>query len=412
MKNDSQMQQKRLKDLKKEYEDIEQKCKTKIIDDLANLYYKKKPVRDCVELDDNDGYRQKKLIKSRSINIEILEDGSVCTSKVIRSKTDSNNVELEDDESLDKSITISINSKSSRRSQNSRQKSANVVATKKPNEDRSFNHNKEVSDDVDDDDCDTLNAIENISVHDDNDLLDSNSILHEENTNIKNENEALRKKYKKYKLVKNKLAQSNLENDNLKKDVDILKHDLAKLLKENTELKLKNSVSDSSSRHILQQNSIHEAPVRDSKDQGIQVAMTNNEKSNFSSFEVDYFTEVIIDELKKEIRELKGQMKEPMKNNKDGDQFKMKEESILLKLSKMKLATEKLKTEASKSHEESSTSSEIEKLKVEIDNLKKMLDQEHETNATYESYIGLLKQSYTSMFGPLGPVSTHPTKQS
>ena len=105
-------------------------------------------------------------------------------------------------------------------------------------------------------------------------------------------------------------------------------------------------------------------------------------------------------------------MKEPIKNNKDGDQFKMKEESILLKLSKMKLATEKLKTEASKSHEESSTSSEIEKLRVEIDNLKKMLDQEHETNATYEGYIGLLKQSYTSMIGPLGSVSTHPTKQS
>ena len=41
--------------------------------------------------------QKKKVIKSRSINIEILEDGSVKTSKVIRSKADTNNVELEED---------------------------------------------------------------------------------------------------------------------------------------------------------------------------------------------------------------------------------------------------------------------------------------------------------------------------
>ena len=67
----------------------------------------------------------------------------------------------------------------------------------------------------------------------------------------------------------------------------------------------------------------------------------------------------------------------------------------------MKIASENLKKEASKSQEENSNSTEIEKLKIEVESLRKMLIQEQETSATFESYIGLLKASYTNMFGPL-----------
>ena len=403
VRSGSKQQQKKLKDLKKEYEDIEKKCKTKIIEDLANLYYKE-PTRSGNSDVEDDFHleNKKKVIKSRSINIEILEDGSVKTSKVIRSSSqNSHKAQLidEDDESLDKSITISINSKSSRRSQNSCINSANGAAKMHQNVKRSKQReDTENDEDDDDDECDTLNAIENFSVHDD--LTESNSKLHQENTSIKNENDALRKKYRKYKALKTKLTHTNAETEKYKEDIATLKLDLGRLLKENTELRLKQSIipPDSESRRLQRQNSIFEAPVRDSQDQAVQVAVTlERDKGSFSSLEVDYFTEVIIDELKKEIRDLKNQMKHTPKE----DNFKAKEETILGKLSKMKIESEKLKNETSKSQEDNTDSSENERLKLEVKNLKKMLEQQQETSATYESYIGLLKSSYTEMFGPI-----------
>ena len=305
----------------------------------------------------------------------------------------------DDDESLDKSITISINSKSSRRSQKSCNNSANRAAKTNPNVKRSVQAEKEVAanDDDSDDECDTLNAIENISVHDD--LTESNSKLHQENTSIKSENDALRKKYRKYKTLKTKFAQTTAETEKYKQDIETLKLDLGRMIKENTELRLAQSSNihpDSDSRRLQRQNSIYEAPVRDSQDQAVQVAASlEADKGSFSSREVDYFTGVIIDELKREIGELKNQVNQ----NHQGDNFKAKEETILGKLSQMKIETEKLKNEASKSQEESSDSSDLEKLQIEVVNLKKMLAQQQETSDTYESYIALLKASYTSMFG-------------
>ena len=305
----------------------------------------------------------------------------------------------DDDESLDKSITISINSKSSRRSQKSCNNSANRAAKTNPNVKRSVQAEKEVAanDDDSDDECDTLNAIENISVHDD--LTESNSKLHQENTSIKSENDALRKKYRKYKTLKTKFAQTTAETEKYKQDIETLKLDLGRMIKENTELRLAQSSNihpDSESRRLQRQNSIYEAPVRDSQDQAVQVAASlEADKGSFSSLEVDYFTGVIIDELKREIGELKKQVNQ----NHQGDNFKAKEETILGKLSQMKIETEKLKNEASKSQEESSDSSDLEKLQIEVVNLKKMLAQQQETSDTYESYIALLKASYTSMFG-------------
>lgn len=393
VRSGSRQQQKRLNDLKKEYEDIEKKCKSKIIDDLANLYYKDPTRSRVTEQEDYKLENKKKVIKSRSINIEILEDGSVKTSKIVHPNSNQAQLMDDDDESLDKSITISINSKSSRRSQKSCNNSANRAANVK----RSVQAEKEVTenDDDDDDECDTLNAIENISVHDD--LTESNSKLHQENTSIRSENEALRKKYRKYKTLKTKLAQTNAETEKYKQDIETLKLDLGRILKENTELRLQQSINihpDSDSRRLQRQNSIHEAPVRDSQDKAVQVAALEGDKGSFSSLEADYFTGVIIDELKREIGELKMSQ-----NQQQGGEFKAKEETILGKLSQMKIATEKLKNEASKSQEESSGSSEIEKMKLEILSLKNMLVQQQETSDTYESYIALLKSSYTSMFG-------------
>ena len=348
--------------------------------------------------------QKKKVIKSRSINIEILEDGSVKTSKVIRSKADPNNVELEEDESLGKSISISISGRSSRKSQHSRKKSDNMVLKKKSIEEKPAKH---VSDD-DDDECDTLNAVDNISVHDD--LEESNSLLHQENVDIRNQNEDLKKKYKKHKnyvkTLKSKLEKSTGETAAFKMDIEKLKGDLGRLLQENTELRLQQSAaSERGDRRLQRQDSMFEAPVRDSQDQATQVevrAGADKDRSNFSSFEVDYFTEVIIDELKKEIRELKNQVKQaPESSTGVGVNFKAKEDTILSQISKMKIASENLKKEASKSQEENSNSTEIEKLKIEVESLRKMLIQEQETSATFESYIGLLKASYTNMFGPL-----------
>ena len=348
--------------------------------------------------------QKKKVIKSRSINIEIMEDGSVKTSKVIRSKADPNNVELEEDESLGKSISISISGRSSRKSQHSRKKSDNnVVIKKKSIEDKSAIN---VSDD--DDECDTLNAVDNISVHDN--LEESNSLLHQENVDIRNQNEDLKKKYKKHKnyvkTLKSKLEKSTGETAAFKMDIEKLKGDLGRLLQENTELRLQQSAaSERGDRRLQRQDSMFEAPVRDSQDQATQVevrAGADKDRSNFSSFEVDYFTEVIIDELKKEIRELKNQVKQAPDNSTGvGVTFKAKEDTILSQISKMKIASENLKKEASKSQEENSNSTEIEKLKIEVESLRKMLIQEQETSATFESYIGLLKASYTNMFGPL-----------
>lgn len=399
VRSGSRQQQKRLNDLKKEYEDIEKKCKSKIIDDLASLYYKEPTRSRVTDPQDFNLENKKKVIKSRSINIEILEDGSVKTSKIVKSNSNPAQLMDDDDESLDKSITISINSKSSRRSQKSCNNSANRAAKTKQNVNRSVQAEKEVTanDDDSDDECDTLNAIDNISVHDD--LTESNSKLHQENTSIRSENDALRKKYRKYKTLKTKFAQTTAETEKYKQDIETLKLDLGRMIKENTELRLAQSVNihpDSDSRRLQRQNSIYEAPVRDSQDQAVQVAASlEADKGSFSSLEVDYFTGVIIDELKREIGELKNQVNQ----NHQGDNFKAKEETILGKLSQMKIETEKLKNEASKSQDESSDSCELEKLQIEVVNLKKMLAQQQETSDTYESYIALLKSSYTSMFG-------------
>ena len=388
VKKHTKLQQKKLQELKKEYEEIEKRCTSKLIDDLASFDHREREQKPGNNLASETN--KKKTIKSRSINIEILEDGSVKTSKIIKSRPNevpvlgSGRSEEVNDDSVGKSITISINSQSSKVSkQNSRKKAENGKKVKEARDDS-------------DDECDTLNAIENISGHED-DI--SNSLLMEENMNMKNENEALRRKYKKYKSLKNKISQSNIEAERQNSELTSLKVEMVRLVEENSQLKHKISQEQKDSKKLVRQNSTFETPVRDvipCQDQAVQVAFRDG---NQQSFEIDYFTEVIIDELKKEIRELKDKVDNKKENHQND--FKIQEENLMIKLNKMKEDTERMRVAASKSQEMASHSSELERLRLETENLRMLLVQERQTSSTFESYIKLLRQSYTTMFGPI-----------
>ena len=388
VKKHTKLQQKKLQELKKEYEEIEKRCTSKLIDDLASFDHREREQKPGNNLGCETN--KKKTIKSRSINIEILEDGSVKTSKIIKSRPSevavlgSGRSEEVNDDSVGKSITISINSQSSKVSkQNSRKKAEGGKKVKEARDDS-------------DDECDTLNAIENISGHED-DI--SNSLLMEENMNMKNENEALRRKYKKYKSLKNRISQSNIEAERQNSELTSLKVEMVRLVEENSQLKHKISQDQKDSKKLVRQNSTFETPVRDvipCQDQAVQVAVRDG---NQQSFEIDYFTEVIIDELKKEIRELKDKVDNKKENHQND--FKIQEENLMIKLNKMKEDTERMRVAASKSQEMASHSSELERLRLETENLRMLLVQERQTSSTFESYIKLLRQSYTTMFGPI-----------
>ena len=391
MKKHKKLQQKKLEELKKEYEEIEKRCKSKLIDDLAGFDYKESG--DRVDVGNRAERSKKKTIKSRSINIEILEDGTVKTSKILKSRSDPTPRGCEDDEdSVAKSITISINSKSSRQSQSDgRRKEGNKKVGNSAIERIPVTSEEEKEEE--EEDCDTLNAVDNLSVHE---AETSQSLLLEENNSIKNENEALRKKYKKYKTLKGKVAQSNIESDRQKSELRSLKAEMVRLVEENSQLRSEISHQKQTEKKLTRQHSIYETPVRDVtyQDQAVQASVLTKD---IQSFEIDYFTEVIIDELKKEIRELKDKV--DTNAGKDQNNFKVQEKHFLSKLNKMKEDTERMKAAASKSRELTSDSSEVEKLKVEAENLRLLLSQERDTTATFESYLTLLRQSYTAMFG-------------
>ena len=390
MKKHKKLQQKKLEELKKEYAEIEKRCRSKLIDDLAGFDYKQSEDKVDAGNGNTAERSKKKTIKSRSINIEILEDGTVKTSKMIKSRSDPiPGGCVEDDDSVAKSITISINSKSSRPNQQE--------VRKKEGEKKVIGDSlgERIPVTTDDEDCDTLNAVENISVHE---AETSQSLLLEENNSIKNENEALRKKYKKYKTLKGKVAQSNIESDRQKSELRSLKAEMVRLVEENSQLRSEISHQQQAERKLTRQHSIFETPVRDVtyQDQGVQASVINNK---IQSFEIDYFTEVIIDELKKEIRELKDKV--DINTGKGKNNFKVQEENFLAKLHKLKEDTERMKAAASKSQELTSDSSEVERLKVEAENLRLLLSQERDTTATYENYLTLLKESYRAMFGDI-----------
>ena len=445
VKKESSQQKQKLKDLKKEYDEIESKFKSKIIDDLANFYYKTN--------EDKDEANRRKLIKSRSINVEIQEDGSVRTSKIIKSrKTDKSlktkeNQEDEDfDNSLSKSISITINqsksSKSSKQDESSKKGSSSLHKTRNGNKIseansrikslslKSNNKNDQIlleSQNSSEENDDTLNSIENLSINGDKDS--SMKLLENENSDIKQENKKLRLKFKKYKTMKQTMMTMNQELERCRGEIRTVTAELSHTTNENIRLK-QVMQSEREERKVRRQDSIHEQPVRDiqTKNQDVQVTMPEKQESNeMTTFEVDYFTEVIIDELKKEIRELKNtaeqkekviqstlnleeqkEMDNPVTKPKSQENdtamektFKGKENNLIQKIKEMKHEMEVLKENALESNNENSNGSEIEKLKIEVDNLKRQLAQGQETNQTLESYICLLKQSYTSVFGPI-----------
>ena len=274
---------------------------------------------------------------------------------------------------------------------------------------------------------DTLNSIENLSINGDKDS--SIKLLENENSDIKQENKKLRLKFKKYKTMKQTMMTMNQELERCRGEIRTVTAELSHTTNENIRLK-QVMQSEREERKVRRQDSIHEQPVRDiqTKNQDVQVTIPEKQESNeMTTFEVDYFTEVIIDELKKEIRELKNTAEQKEKviqstlnleeqkemdnpvtksESKENDTamektFKGKENNLIQKIKEMNHEMEVLKENALESNNENSNGSEIEKLKIEVDNLKRQLAQGQETNQTLESYICLLKQSYTSVFGPI-----------
>ena len=100
VRKESDSHKKNLRELKKEYQQIEKKFKSKIIDDLAGFYFTNPEPSPSPA-------GKTKIIKSRSVNIEIQSDGSVKTSRLPQTgRVDSR--QGEDENSVARSVTISI----------------------------------------------------------------------------------------------------------------------------------------------------------------------------------------------------------------------------------------------------------------------------------------------------------------
>ena len=212
------------------------------------------------------------------------------------------------------------------------------------------------------------------------------------------------------------------ETKEFRQNIKVLKSEIASKTEENARL-------TQSKAALIRQNSINEIPERDVplRDRLVQTSQT--QKS--SSVEVDPFTEVIIDDLKKEIRSLKEdvevrdlkleeknlKMESMARDNvdlsknlsavinksKEGvksfeESFQAKEDKMLAKIKSLKDEMVNLKLKAG---EENFSGTEVEVLKAEIERLKKLLEQGTEQNITLESYVNFLKQSYNATFGPI-----------
>ena len=239
---------------------------------------------------------------------------------------------------------------------------------------------------------------------------------------VKEENRLLRRKLKKQRHLKTEVERLTEETKEFRQSIKVLKSEIASKTDENAKLM-------QSKAALIRQNSINEIPERDVPLRDRLVQTSQSQKS--SSVELDPFTEVIVDELKKEIRSLKEdvevrdlkleeknlKMESMARDNvdlsknlsavinksKEGvksfeESFQAKEEKMLAKIKSLKEEMVDLKLKAG---EENFSGTEVEVLKAEIERLKKLLDQGTETNITLESYVNFLKQSYNATFGPI-----------
>ena len=393
-------QRERLRELRREYKQIETKYKSKIIEDLAGLYYESKEERN-----------QRKLIKSRTTvkrTEEVRVDVHQESSNLIKGRKSElvrmHSMDKSEDSSIGQSITITV-TRSSKKKDN-HHKMETVDDTPKSR--------KTVTSDATSDD-DTLNGTLEI---DDEEVKPKDANMEK----VKEENRLLRRKLKKQRNMKTEVERLTEEGKEFRQNIKVLKSEIASKTEENARLM-------QSKAALIRQNSINEIPERDVplRDRLVQTSQT--QKS--SSVEVDPFTEVIIDDLKKEIRSLKEdvqvrdlrleeknmKMESMARDNvdlsknlsavinksKEGvksfeESFQAKEDKMLAKIKSLKEEMVNLKLKAG---EENLSGTEVEVLKAEIERLKKLLEQGTETNITLESYVNFLKQSYNATFGPI-----------
>ena len=258
------------------------------------------------------------------------------------------------------------------------------------------------------DEEDTLNSIENIRQEDSEEVLRR---LERENLDIRQENLLLRRKHGKYRAVKAELQLERVER--------------ARLLGE--QQRLQEELQAARRQHQLP---IHEAPVQSAdiesrlfawlfvlqerdvvtRECGVQADLAGSREEGGE----DYFTAVIIDQLKQvsepagagdlftdllqEIFELKQEKK---KAEKEGSSrvpagqslaFRQREEDMAAQVARERKELRELRQDQQQEEEEEG--GEVERLKQEVARLQ-------QANGTLESYVTLLKQSYTSVFGPI-----------
>ena len=73
---------------------------------------------------------------------------------------------------------------------------------------------------------------------------------------MKNENQALWRKYKKYKTLKNKIVQSKTESERQKTELTSLKAEMVRLAEENSQLKNRISQDQKDVKKLTRQNPI------------------------------------------------------------------------------------------------------------------------------------------------------------
>ena len=404
-------QRQRLRELRREYKQIEAKYKSKIIEDLAGLYYESKEERS-----------DKKLIKSRRLrrteevrvdvhkDIIVHQETSNQIGKSDRQLAIRKSEERSEDSSLGQSITITV----------TRSSKKNAGQAKDNPDKREIKGARKVT------------PLSNTGASSDDDTLNGTLEIDEEEEEVKardadiekvkEENRLLRRKLKKQRNMRQEVERLTEEANDFRENIIALKNEVAIKVEENVRLK-------QSKGPLVRQDSINEIPERDVPLRDRLVQTSQVQKS--SSVELDPFTEVIIDDLKKEIRSLKEdvevrdlKLKEKnlkmesmardnvdlsknlsavINKSKEGvksfeESFQAKEDKMLAKIKSLKDEMFELKL---KTGEENSGATEVEMLKAEIEKLKKLLEQGNETNITLESYVNFLKQSYNATFGPI-----------
>ena len=403
-------QRQRLRELRREYKQIEAKYKSKIIEDLAGLYYESKEERSDKKL-----IKSRRLRRTEEVRVDVHEDIIVHqeTSNQIgkgdRQLAIRKSEERSEDSSLGQSITITV-TRSSIKNAGQANDNPSKREIKGARKVTPLSNTGASSDD------DTLNGTLEIDEEEEVNVRDADI------EKVKEENRLLRRKLKKQRNMRQEVERLTEEANDFRENINALKNEIAIKAEENVRLK-------QSKGPFVRQDSINEIPERDVPLRDRLVQTSQVQKS--SSVELDPFTEVIIDDLKKEIRSLKEdvevrdlKLKEKnlkmesmardnvdlsknlsavINKSKEGvksfeESFQAKEDKMLAKIKSLKDEMFELKL---KTGEENSGGTEVEMLKAEIEKLKKLLEQGNETNITLESYVNFLKQSYNATFGPI-----------